>query len=434
MNPYRRPTLELLNRMPAGRLTIAESGRRLVLGRGYPAASVQINSPRAWRRLLHGSRGLAEGYIETDWETDDLTSVIRVAAANAPAFDRWRRRLAPLRVPLQTLRGLREANSRPRSRSYIAAHYDLGDELFERMLDETMMYSCAYFPRRDASLAEASRAKLELVCEKLELGPEDHVLEIGTGWGGFAVYAAQTRGCRVTTTTISPAQHAYAQRRVDEAGVGGLVTVLRQDYRDVRGVYDKLVSIEMIEAVGWRNLATFLSRCSELLHPAGAMLLQAIVIDDRAYEVEKASRSFIRSYIFPGGSLPSLEAIARGLATATDLRLSGLEDLTPHYVRTLRAWRRNFAAAADELADLGYDERFRRVWNFYLAYCEAGFAEGRIADVQLLLTKPRRLADLSAGARSWPARHELRRRPSAARSDRPRHPEAEGPHRPARAR
>ncbi len=434
MNPYRRLILELLRRMPAGGLTILEADRRLVFGNGPPAARVQINSRRVWRRLLHGSRGLAQAYTEGEWDTDDLTSVIRVAARNAPAFDRWRRGLAPLRVPLQAVRGIRGANSRSRSRTDIAAHYDLGEELFARMLDETMMYSCAYFPREGAGLGEASRAKLELVCEKLELGPEDHVLEIGTGWGGFAVHAAKTRGCRVTTTTISPDQYAYARRRVAEAGVGGLVSVLRQDYRDVRGLYDKLVSIEMIEAVGWRDLPTFLSRCSELLHPAGLMLLQTIVIDDRAYEVEKASRSFIRSHIFPGGSLPSLEVIARGLAISTDMRLVGLEELTPHYVETLRAWRRNFEAAAGELERLGYDERFRRRWRFYLAYCEAGFAERRIGAVQMLLSKPRRHAELRARARSWPERRGPRHRLPGGRSDPPRHDEPSAPRRPAPVR
>jgi cyclopropane-fatty-acyl-phospholipid synthase len=369
---------------------------------------------------------LAEAYVRGEWDTDDLSAVIQVAARNAPAFDRWRRRLGPVRVPVQAVRGIRGANSRTRSRNDIAAHYDLGDELFEAMLDETMMYSCAYFPDAEATLEEASLCKLELICHKLELGPEDHVLEIGSGWGGFALYAAQTRGCRVTTTTISHAQYEHTRRRIREAGLDGLVTVLRQDYRDVRGVYDKLVSIEMIEAVGWRNLPAFFARCSELLHPTGAMLLQAITIDDRAYEVEKASRSFIRSYIFPGGSLPSLEVMSRCVAAHTDLRLVGLEELTPHYVRTLREWRRNFERDAEQL---GYDERFRRLWRFYLAYCEGGFAERRIGVVQLLLNKPGRLRDLSPAGPARSARHELSRRRPGVRSDPRRVPGASDAHR-----
>ncbi len=245
-------------------------------------------------------------------------------------------------MPLQTLRGVRGRNSRAASRRDIASHYDLGNELFELMLDDTMMYSCAYFPRREMTLSEASTAKLELVCEKLDLGPSDHVIEIGAGWGGFAVYAAATRGCRVTTTTISSEQYEFARERVAAAGVGDRVTVLCEDYRDLRGRYDKLVSIEMIEAVGWRDFGTFFECCSNLLCSNGSMLLQSITMDDRAYEVEKASPSFIRTYIFPNGSLPSLDVIGRCLANRTDMRTVGLEDLTP-------ALRRDPAALAREL-------------------------------------------------------------------------------------
>jgi len=214
------------------------------------------------------------------------------------------------------------------------------------------------------------------------------VLEIGTGWGGFAIHAARTRGCRVTTTTISREQHDYAVEQIRRAGLAERITVLMKDYRDLHGSYDKLVSIEMIEAVGWRHTGRFFAKCSELLTPQGAMLLQAITIDDRAYHVEKASRSFIKEYIFPGGALPSLEVITRDLARRTDMQAVSLEDLTGHYVETLRRWRHRFAAHVDELVPLGYDERFRRLWTLYLCYCEAGFAERRICDIQLLLAKP----------------------------------------------
>ena len=209
------------------------------------------------------------------------------------------------------------------------------------------------------------------------------MLEIGTGWGGFALYAASTRGCEVTTTTISREQREYALAQVARAGLGDRVSVLLEDYRDLRGRYDKLVSIEMIEAVGWQHFGTFFAQCSQLLEPDGAMLLQAITIDDRAYEVEKASRSFINTYIFPNGCLPSLEVIAREVARRTDMQTVELEDLTPHYVETLRRWRESFVASAPELEQLGYDERFQRLWTLYLAYCEAGFAERRICEVQI---------------------------------------------------
>ena len=256
------------------------------------------------------------------------------------------------------------------------------------MLDPTMMYSCALFEEEGMTLEEASVAKLERVCEQLEIGPEDHVLEIGTGWGGFALHAAQTRGCHVTTTTISREQHDYAVERVQRAGLSDRITVLMRDYRDLTGSYDKLVSIEMIEAVGWQHIGKFFAKCSDLLTPHGAMLLQAITIDDRAYEVEKASKSFIKEYIFPGGCLPSMEIITRHVARQTDLQTVGLQDITDSYVETLRRWRMNFAAHSEELAALGYDESFQRLWTLYLAYCEGGFAERRICDVQLLLAKP----------------------------------------------
>jgi len=385
----RRIALGLLARLRSGQLTVIEDSRPLVLGRGSPKAVVHVRSPRLWPLLVHGSRGLADAYRDGLWDSPDLTAVVRLAARNVTGFDRWRARLAPLRVPLQVLRGLRLRNTPERSRRAIAAHYDLGNELFELMLDETMMYSSAYFPRLDMTLAEAQAAKLELICDELALGPEDHVLELGTGWGGLALHAARTRGCHVTTTTISREQYEYARARVRAAGLEDRVTVLCEDYRDLKGRYDRLVSIEMIEAVGWRELGTFFAHCSQLLHEDGAMLLQAIVIDDRAYEVEKASRSFIRTHIFPNGSLPSLQVIASALARRTDMRTVGLRDLTPHYGETLRRWRANFEGAT-QLERLGYDESFRRLWRLYLAYCEAGFEERRIGVVQLLLAKPQR--------------------------------------------
>jgi cyclopropane-fatty-acyl-phospholipid synthase len=390
----------LLRRIRVGTLVVAEGQRRRAFGTGTPAATVHVRSPRAWTMLLHGSRGLAEAYARGLWDSPDLTAVIRVAARNAHHLDRLRMRLAPLLAPAQHARGLVLRNTRGRSRRNIAAHYDLGNELFALMLDPTMMYSCALFERTEMSLREASLAKLEQVARKLDLGPQDHVLEIGSGWGGFALHAAQTRGCRVTTTTISREQYDYTLAQVQRAGLADRVTVLLEDYRDLRGRFDKLVSIEMIEAVGWRELDGFFARCSELLRPDGVMLLQAITIDDRAYEAEKAARSFANTYIFPGGCLPSLEVIARALARHTDMQTLHLEDLTPHYVETLRRWRANFLASTERLRALGYDERFRRLWTLYLCYCEAGFAERRICDVQLLLAKPQYRVAARSGLRA----------------------------------
>jgi cyclopropane-fatty-acyl-phospholipid synthase len=402
----RRAVLGLLRRMPAGRLEVVEpDGRVQMLGPGGgPQATIDIRDPGAWTALLRGSRGLASAYADGLWESPDPTAVVRVAARNAPALDAARRWITPVREPYQRLRGAGASASRRQSRDDIRRHYDLGNELFALMLDETMMYSAAYFETPDAPLQDASIAKLELVCDKLGLRNDDHVIEIGAGWGGFAIHAAMTRGCRVTTTTISAEQHAYATERVARAGLGDRVTVLGSDYRDLTGEYTALVSLEMIEAVGWKHFGTFFSKCSDLLAPDGRMLLQAITIDDRAYAVEKASKSFIRTAIFPNGCLPSQQVIADRLARHTDLRMVHHEDLTEHYVTTLQRWRANIEAAADRLAELGYDERFQRLWRLYLSYAEGGFAERRIAVGQTLFAKPRwpgsvqatrdRLADL----------------------------------------
>jgi cyclopropane-fatty-acyl-phospholipid synthase len=379
-----------LRRIRTGTLVLlGPDGGQRCYGSGTPTATISVRSRRAWGKLLRGSIGLAEAYADGLWDSPDLVALVRLGARNAVIMDRARRRLAPLLRPIQLTRGFARPSSRRRRRRDVAAHYDLGDALFTRMLDPTMTYSCAVFDDPGASLEEAQLAKLELVCQKLELRPDDRVLEIGTGWGSFSLHAAATRGCHVTTTTISADQHAYVSDLAQRSGLSDQITVLERDYRDLQGTYDKLVSLEMIEAVGWRHTGHFFGVCSELLEPHGAMLLQAITIDDRAYETEKATRSFIKDRIFPGGSLPSVASIARDLSRRTDLQLIHLQDLTAHYVPTLRQWRERFCRHAEELESLGYDERFRRLWTLYLAYCEAGFAERRICDTQLVLGKPR---------------------------------------------
>jgi cyclopropane-fatty-acyl-phospholipid synthase len=379
----------LLSRLRCGQLTIAEGTRRTTYGSGTPQATVVVHDPALWPRLAHGGLGLAEAYVDGLWDTPDLTALIRLAARNLRPVDELRRRLLPAFEPLRWARGALARNTPESSRRDIAAHYDLGNDMFELMLDPLMQYSCAVFPRREATLEEAQRLKLDRICDKLDLGPRDHLLEIGTGWGGLAVHAAVTRGCRVTTTTLSREQHAVAVERARAAGVEDRITFLLRDYRELEGTYGKLVSVEMIEAVGWRDFGTFFDRCSRLLDPAGAMLLQAITVDDRLFDVEKASRTFIKEHIFPHGCLPSLEVVARSVARRTDMRMVDLEDITPHYSETLRRWRANIEAAAGRLEALGYDERFRRLWRMYLCWCEAGFEERRIGDVQLVLAKPR---------------------------------------------
>ncbi|MGA2471635.1 MAG: cyclopropane-fatty-acyl-phospholipid synthase family protein [Solirubrobacteraceae bacterium] len=384
--------LALLRRTRHGTLELADGERTYRFGEavdGGPVVRVTVNDRRLYRALLRASLGLSQAYADGWFDCADLPALARLAALNLPAIDRWRRLLRPFVAAPQAALSWLHRNTPARSRRQIAAHYDLGNDLFGLMLDETMMYSCAIFEQPDSSLAEAQVAKLDLICRKLQLSSTDHVLEIGTGWGGFAIHAARNYGCRVTTTTISAEQFALARERVAAAGLSDRVTLLLADYRDLQGEFDKLVSIEMIEAVGWQYFDTFFKRCASLLKQEGAMLLQAITIDDRAYHLEKAKRTFANTLIFPGGCLPSLAAISRSVARVTDLRQVHLEDLTAHYVRTLRCWRANFIAQLDRVRSLGYDRRFQRRWELYLAYCEGGFDGGRIGDVQLLLAKPR---------------------------------------------
>jgi cyclopropane-fatty-acyl-phospholipid synthase len=380
----------VLGRLRNGRVDVVEGARERSFG---PAdaqlhATVNINDPAAWRDPLHGSVGLGEGYVAGRWETDDLVALIRIAARELQGMDGIRRAVARPRGVWHRLRGLVPENTRTGARRNISAHYDLGNDLFAAFLDDRMMYSCAYFPEAGASLEQAQLAKLDRICDHLRLGPDNHLLEIGTGWGGMAIHAARRSGCRVTTTTISREQFELATRRVREAGLGDQVTVLLQDYRDLEGRYDRLVSVEMIEAVGWQYFDDFFRRCDELLTGDGLMLLQAITIDDRIYELEKASRSFANTHVFPGGCLPSEGLITNCLERVTSMKQVWRDDITAHYPPTLAEWRERFFAAWERLRSRGYDERFRRLWDFYLSSSEAGFRERRIGDVQALFAKP----------------------------------------------
>jgi cyclopropane-fatty-acyl-phospholipid synthase len=324
--------------------------------------------------------------VEGLWSSRDLVEVSRIACRNLGPLDALRRRLQPVLGPLQRVAGLVPENTRGGARRHISAHYDLGNRLFESFLDERLMYSCAVFNDPDETLDQAQLNKLERICDALELGPDDHLLEIGTGWGGLAAHAAGTRGCRVTTTTISREQHAYAAELFRERGLDDRIELLLTDYRDLAGTYDKLVSIEMIEAVGWQYFGEFFRKCAELTRPAGAMFLQAIVIEDDLYEQEKASRTFSNKHIFPGGCLPSMELISR-LGAANGMPVVRSEEISASYALTLAAWRERFNDAWPALRPHGYDERFSRLWNFYLALSEGGFRERRIRDLQLVLAK-----------------------------------------------
>jgi cyclopropane-fatty-acyl-phospholipid synthase len=382
----RRLVHALLGRVRGGRIEVVDDGARRGFGpRGAELrAEITVHDPAFWRALRRGSCGLGESYAEGLWDCDDLVSLVRIAGRELPRFDSLRALFASLRNTLTRV----PRNTRARAREHAAAHYDLGNELFALFLDETMTYSCGVFETPATSLREAQEAKLDMVCRKLELEPRDHLLEIGTGWGSLALHAAGEYGCRVTTATLSREQYAVATERVREAGLADRVDIQLRDYRELRGRHSKLASIEMIEAVGWQYFDTFFECCSRLLEPDGLMLLQAITIADHAYEIEKGARSFSSEVIFPGGCLPSLAQIRRSTARATDMRILDVEDITAGYPPTLRHWRENWLAAAGEAERLGADRRFRRLFEFYFAWCEGGFTERRIGDVQALLAKP----------------------------------------------
>jgi cyclopropane-fatty-acyl-phospholipid synthase len=406
--PSRRLIHELLKRIRCGEIQLIETwpgGQTLRFGDPLAGRSAEVSAhdPSVYSRLLR-SKSIALGttYAEGLWDSPDVLELLLIVTREIGRADRVRGRIAPALIPFQRLGSLHLLNTKNKAREHIASHYDAGNDMFELFLDrENMMYSSAYFEHTDQSLEDAQLVRLEKICDALELGPDDHLLEIGTGWGGMAIHAATTRGCRVTTTTISDEQRGYAMRRVQEAGLGDRVRVIGADYRDLEGSYDKLVSVEMIEAVGWEWFDAYFRKCSQLLKPDGLFFLQAIVVDDAIYETEKRTRSFANELIFPGGCLPSVEAIQSSIARCTDLRTLALEDISASYVRTLHEWRDRFIAATDELDELGYDEDFRRLWRLYMAMSEAGFSVGRIRDVQILFGKPlheRRLAASPASA------------------------------------
>lgn len=353
------------------------------------SARIEVLDMSFYRQVaLGGSIGAAESYMDQYWQANDLCRVIQIFVRNRDLLNSMESGLAILANQLLKVWHFSNRNSQQGSRKNIAAHYDLGNELFALFLDQHSMYSSATFYHPDLSLEDASTAKLERICQKLHLQPDDHILEIGTGWGGFAIYAAKNYGCHITTTTISKEQYQAAQQRVIDVGVADRVTILMEDYRDLQGRYDKLVSIEMIEAVGHHYLDTYLKQCAALLKPNGLALIQAITIEDSYYYQALKSVDFIKRYIFPGSFIPCVSAIVASAARSTDLRLINLEDQGESYALTLNHWRKRFLAALDQFRAQGYNEEFIRMWEFYLCYCEGGFKEKSISNVQLLLAKP----------------------------------------------
>jgi cyclopropane-fatty-acyl-phospholipid synthase len=384
--------LDIIDRITWGCIEVHDArGSRTLGSRDNPGprVSVQVHDEDFWGYMgLGGSIGAGQSYFLGLWDTDDLVDLVRILVRNRFTLDRMDRGFSQIGMRAYRWFHERRENTVEGSRSNISAHYDLGNDFYELMLDRTMMYSSAIYPHADADLQTAQEHKLDVICDKLLLGPDVHLLEIGTGWGGLAVHAAKRHGCRVTTTTISREQHDYAVTRVRAEGLEDLVTVLEQDYRHLEGTYDRIVSIEMIEAVGHQYFDTYFRRLEELLAPEGCALIQAITIEDRKFEEYRDSVDFIRRFVFPGGCLPSVTRLVDSMRRVTTLRVRHLDDISDHYARTLGEWQRNVDAHAERLVEMGYDRTFQRLWRYYLAFCQGGFMERSIGDVQLLLEKP----------------------------------------------
>ncbi|MFT7486099.1 MAG: cyclopropane-fatty-acyl-phospholipid synthase, partial [Candidatus Paceibacteria bacterium] len=393
-----RPTLIqklVLSRMEgisSGALTIHVSGGQHEFGDAAvtePHGVVQVKDPRFWRAVaFRGSIGAGESFSKGWWASPDPAEVVRVFARNQDALVGMEGGLAWLSRPFLSLYHSLRRNNESGSRDNIRAHYDVSNEFFALFLDETMTYSCGIFESETSTLLEASVAKIDLLCRKLDLKPTDHLLEIGTGWGALALHAAREYGCRVTTTTISKEQHDLAARRFREAGLEDRITLLSEDYRNLKGSFDKIVSVEMIEAVGAEYYNEFFECCARLLKPEGTMALQAITIADQQFESARRSVDFIQRHIFPGSCIPSVTALCSAMTRGSDLRLVDLEDISEHYVKTLATWRGNLAERWSEARAMGYSDEFLRMWEFYFAYCEGGFAERTIGDVHMLLQRP----------------------------------------------
>lgn len=351
---------------------------------------IRIVDPAFYRLVAsHGSVGAGESYMEGHWQCSDLVTLTRILVLNRDLLDAMDGGLARVGALALKLWHAMRRNTRGGSRRNVAAHYDLGNELFQLFLCDRMMYSSAVFAEPTETLEAASMRKLDRICRKLDLRPGEHLLEIGTGWGGFAIHAASHHGVRVTTATLSNEQCELARVRVEQAGLSDRITVLHSDYRDLSGIYDKLVSIEMIEAVGHSYLDTYFRKLRSLLKDDGLALIQAITIEDHRYRQARKSVDFIKRYIFPGSFIPSIHVMQNSIARCTDLRLCNLEDIGPSYALTLRHWRTRFLAQLERVRALGYPDRFIRMWEFYLCYCEGGFIERAIGDVQMLLAAPR---------------------------------------------
>jgi len=392
-NLVRRIVLSRLARLSDGQIIVTEGTELTTLGsltEDFPnAMQLYVLDPKFYSDIAFGGAiGAAEAYMCGYWTCNELVDLLRILIRNRDVLEQVDSGLALLSAPLRKAFHALNKNTRKGSRKNIAAHYDLGNDFYKLWLDPKMMYSCAYFDKPDTPLQTAATEKLDRICRKLDLSAGDSVIEIGTGWGGFAIHAAKYYGCRVTTTTISEQQFDYAKQAVKAAGLEDRITLLLQDYRDLQGNFDKLVSIEMIEAVGHEFHDRFFKKCRDLLKPDGQMLLQAITIADQRYDQYKTSVDFINRYIFPGGCLASVTDMSRTMTTHTDMRVIHLEDIGPHYATTLHHWHDRFLVRIEDVRKLGYSDVFLRMWQYYLCYCESAFIERATGTVQMLIMRP----------------------------------------------
>lgn len=391
MNLYQKIFLSVLKKIQIGKIIIQDNNEVYSYGKSTnvdDTVTIKINNKICYKKIAcRGTLGAAESYMDGDWDTENLQKLIEIIIQNENVFLGVDNFIAKTINTSRNALALLQPNKQNRAKANILAHYDLGNEFFQLFLDPTMMYSCSIYEPENLDLEEASKHKLNTICKQLKLNSNDHVLEIGTGWGGFAVFAAQNYGCKVTTTTISDKQYEFVKNKIEALGLQNQIELINKDYRNLTGEYDKLVSIEMIEAVGHRYFDVFFKKCNDLLKPDGLLFLQAIVINDQRYLDTKDSVDFIKKYIFPGGCLPSIQRMGESIMKKTNMQLMHLNDIGKHYVKTLNHWLDKFNMYKDEIKEQGFDDRFIRMWQYYFCYCAAGFNTSYISDVHVLWRK-----------------------------------------------
>lgn len=395
-NIYKKLVTKAFSSIETGQVVLVDANERTVFGdpSSVLKATIIVNDKAMYKAFaLSGSVGAGEAYILGHWSCDNLTSFIEIFAINEKQLDEFEKKFAFFSNIAHRFNHIKNKNSESGSKKNIVAHYDLGNDLYESFLSKEMLYSSAVYPTKEATLEEAQQYKLKRICEQVELQKNDSVIEIGTGWGAFAIYAATHYDCHVTTTTISDEQHDYVANKISELGLESKITLLKLDYRQLKGKYDKLVSIEMIEAVGHEYLPSFFTQCGELLKDDGAMLIQAITIGDQRYKHYLKNSDFIQQYIFPGGCLPSLNEMSEQIKNNTDMVIHTVNDIGAHYARTLADWRSRFIKSWPDLDRSKFDERFYRLWLFYFAYCEGAFRARATSTVHLMARKPRFTSD-----------------------------------------